>query len=92
MAEEQDGMSRADEIVMVMQMAPPVVPVTWAIEPCKVGDEPGMIVTMVDPSGTRKYVLSREMALLLSRELKKQAQTGPDLEVVRSPLLLPPGT
>lgn len=67
----------------------------WALESCMLREGPGVIITFASPSDPRgtPHILSRERALKFASQIKKCANTGPNLaqQAAAAGLSVPPG-
>jgi hypothetical protein len=62
--------------------SPVYLPVRFGISGVNIPDHgPGLVLETETPAGFQRLVLTREMALKIATQLKKQAQTGPQLIV-----------
>lgn len=72
------------------QMVPPSpLPEAWAVAGTMVGNQPAVIVQISGPHGVQIHFLGRDDALKVASDIKRQAQSGPQLVTPPTGLVVP---
>ena len=82
MSPEQRAAAEAQAIEQMMTQVIPL-PMAWNIAALNGPDGPMVLLDFKTPTGQLRTAVSRDAALQIASEIRKQAQTGPKLQIAQ---------
>jgi hypothetical protein len=74
--------------VETIMQTPVLMAARWECQPTTVADQPAIVISIQRPTDTARVVLLRDDALRLASDIRKQANTGPQLVMPPSGLVV----